>query len=49
MTTHSTFIIHEIFGASFGLQEVLVIANQFFVVLYMHAKLFTLNANIYNS
>jgi len=49
MTTHSTFIIHEVFGASFNFQKTLVIAHHFFVVLYMHAKLFTLSANIYNS
>jgi hypothetical protein len=46
MTTQSTFIIHEVFGASFGFQEALIIAHQFFVVLHMHAKLFTLSANI---
>jgi hypothetical protein len=42
-------MIHEAFGASFGFQEALVIAHQFFIILYMHAKLFTLSANIYNS
>jgi hypothetical protein len=48
MTTHSTFIIHEVFGVSFGFQKALVIAHQFFVVLYMHVKLFTLTTNIYS-
>ncbi len=44
MIIHSTFMIHEVFGASFGLKKALVIAHQFFVILYMHAKLFTLSA-----
>jgi hypothetical protein len=41
-------MIHEVFGASFGFKKALVIAHQFFVILYMHANSHLVQ-NIYNS